>query len=262
MKKLNLFLIVMMFVGGALLYPYLPSEVPMHWNIRGNVDRYMPKNNALWAIPILTSAVFLLFQILPYFDPNKKKYKLFKKEWEIMQTAIIAFFVYIHFLTFYISINPKVQLMPLMFIGLGTLFILLGNYMSKIRQNYFIGIKLPWTLSSEENWNKTHRFASWCFVIAGIITLVEAYFIWYAPFVIFAGIFLAAILPAIYSFLLFKKSEHKMKYIYIFLLIAAGIILSLRLFSKEDDWICVGGHWVKHGNPSFSAPKVPCVLKR
>jgi uncharacterized membrane protein len=258
MKKLNLLLVALMFLSGYYFLPSLPNKMPMHWNIRGEVDNYMPKGTAIWIMPAIALACFILFQFLPLFDPKKEKYKLFKTEWEIIQTALIGFFAYMQFLTFYIAMNPKTEMMPLMFIGLGILFVLMGNYMSKIRQNYFIGVKTPWTLASEDNWNKTHRFASWTFVIAGVITLVEAYFIWYAPVVIFGSIMLAAVLPIIYSFLIFKKVGHKMKYV---LLAVAGLLIlifSMRFLAGEDDWICKDGRWIKHGAPSSPMPKEPC----
>ncbi|MCJ7826280.1 SdpI family protein, partial [Patescibacteria group bacterium] len=206
MKIINSAIIVLMFIVGLVLFPMLPDTIPIHWNVFGQVDNYMPKNPAVWFIPILTLLMFVSFQIFPHFDPKKDKYKLFKQEWKIMQAGLVGFMAYLQFTILYITLHPSVPMMPMMFIGLGALFILMGNYMSKIRQNYFIGMKLPWTLANEDNWNKTHRFASWCFVGAGILTLAEAYFIWFAPVVIFGSIFLALALPIIYSFLLFKKA--------------------------------------------------------
>ena len=173
-------------------------------------------------MPVMVVLFFVLFRIIPSLDPKKEKYRLFAREWEIIQTGFIGFFAYLHFIILYLSLHPEVPIMPLMFIGIGSLFILLGNYLSKIRQNYFIGIKVPWTLADEDNWNKTHRFASWCFVIAGIVTIAEAFFFWYAPVVILGGIFLASGLPIIYSFLLFKQSLHLMKYIYLALIVLAS----------------------------------------
>jgi uncharacterized membrane protein len=205
MKKINLFLIFLMFLGSTLIYSYLPQQIPMHWNIQGQVDSYMPKNIGVWVTPLMTLFIWILFQVLPNFDPKKNKYKFFQKEWQILQTAFVGFFTYIHTVVLYISINPKIDMMPFMFTGLGILFILLGNYLSKIRQNYFIGIKVPWTLSNEDNWNKTHRFASWCFVGAGIITLFGTMLPRSSAIIIFISIMMAAFLPIIYSFLLFKK---------------------------------------------------------
>lgn len=258
MKIINAILILSTLIVGALLYPQLPEQMPMHWNALGKIDGYMPKNMALLFMPVLMIVMYISFRIFPDFDPKKEKYKLFAREWNIMQTALIGFFTYMHFMIIYLTLNPGVSMMPLMFIGLGTLFILMGNYMSKIRQNYFIGIKVPWTLSSEDNWNKTHRFASWCFVGAGILTLIEAYFIWYAPAVIFGSIILAAFLPIVYSFLLYKKAIHQMKYVYLgILLVIAGIIL-LRGMTPEDTWICSEGKWVQHGKPSTPMPTTEC----
>lgn len=258
MKKINLFLIAISFLVSVLLFQRLPALIPMHWNIQGNVDNYMPKFPGAFFLPFLTLILFIGFLIIPNFDPKKEKYKLFKKEWDIIQTVLIGFFTYVQFITLYISLNPKNQFLPLMFIGLGTLFILLGNYLSKIRQNYFIGIKVPWTLTDEDNWNKTHRFASWCFVIAGILTLTQAVYLWYAPVIIFISIILASLLPIIYSFLLFKKQPQKMKYVYLFLVILGLLVFVIRFTSPEDDWICNNGNWVKHGQSSAPKPEAPC----
>lgn len=257
-KIINFLIILSMVVAGYIFYPQLPNRLPIHWNIHGQVDNYAPKNQAVWMFPLITLAIYILFQFLPRLDPKKDKYKLFQKEWEIIQTAFIIFFGYMQFITFYVTLNKNVNMMPLMFIGLGSLFILLGNYLSKIRQNYFIGIKVPWTLSSEENWNKTHRYASWCFVIAGMLTLVEAYFLWFAPVIIFGSIMLASLLPIIYSYLLYKKSVHKMKLVYGILFILGFTLFFIRSISGEDAWICQNGEWIKHGNPARPVPTEQC----
>jgi uncharacterized membrane protein len=259
MKKILVSFILITFLVSFIVYPQLPQFIPMHWNIRGNVDSYWPKSIGAWFNPVLMLGMLILFQVLPQFDPKREKYKLFKREWEIMQTGMIGFFAYLHLVILYISMHPDVQLLPFMFTGLGSLFILMGNYMSKIRQNYFIGIKIPWTLANEDNWNKTHRFASWCFVIVGIVTIIEAFVIWYAPIVVFGGILLTVILPMIYSFLLYKKAVHKMKYIFLGLFIIIVCVFLLRVISGEDDWNCQNGTWVMHGKPSSPQPTGVCM---
>lgn len=235
MNIFNLVLIGLMFFGNFYFYRNLPDKVPMHWNIRGEIDNYMSKTQAVWLFPVMTLVIWILFQILPLFDPKKEKYHLFKKEWQIIQMTLIGFFVYMNFIVYYISINPEVQMMPLFFIGMGILFILLGNYLSKIRQNYFIGFKIPWTLASEDNWNKTHRFASWCFVIAGILILLEAFFLWQPGFLVWSSIMLAGILPIVYSFLLYKKTTKELTHIY--LIIIAFVVIFFTLFLSACVWI-------------------------
>jgi uncharacterized membrane protein len=261
MKKTHiagLILLLSVYASAYFAYPLLPPSMPMHWNIQGKVDDWWPKEQAIWFMPALVSAMYVLFRILPSFDPNKKKYHLFRNEWEIMQLGLLSFFTYLHLIILYATLNPKTNIMPFMFIGFGSLFILLGNYLSKIRQNYFIGIKTPWTLADENNWNKTHRYASWCFVLVGIVTLVEAVFIWNAAPVIFGGIMFASFLPMLYSFLLFKGKAHYMKYVHIGIAVIVVVLFGIRFLSGEDDWICRKGKWIPHGKPTSAAPNKPC----
>lgn len=241
-----------------ILYPKLPAYMPMHWNIVGEVDSYWPKTNAIWFMPGMMLGILLLFELLPALDPRKEKYAQFKREWEIIKTGMIGFFTYLQFTVLYFSLNPQAEFMPLMFIGLGSLFVLLGNYLAKIRQNYFIGIRTPWTLADSNNWNKTHRYAGWSFVIAGIITLAESYFLWETPILVFGSLVLSGFLPIIYSFLLYKEKVRYMKHVYLGLAVVALIILGIRLSGPEDTWICTGGAWVRHGVPVEPVPSLPC----
>jgi uncharacterized membrane protein len=257
----QIILIAAQFAASLYFYPSLPSVMPTHWNVYGNIDSYMPKQYAVWMMPLLVLFMFISFKIAPSFDPKKNKYQLFSTEWQILQTVFIIFFAYMQGITFYAAYNPSLIIMKPMFIGLGTLFILLGNYLSKIRQNYFIGIKVPWTLESEDNWNKTHRFASWTFVIAGIIVLVEAFFIWQAAPIVFGSLMLGSFLPVLYSYLLFKNKQHYMKRILLGLLLLVVLLIGIRTISGEDDWICKNGKWVMHGKPSTRKPTIPCKVR-
>lgn len=258
MSLFNTIVIALMWLAGYLLFPYLPEMIPTHWNVLGQVDATAPKSLGVWMLPAITLAMAILFKFTPRLDPKKEKYEEFALEWKIIQAALISFFAYIYGATLYIALNPAVSMMPLMFAGLGTLFIVLGNYLSKIRQNFFIGVKVPWTLASVDNWNKTHRYASWTFVIAGIVTLLEAKFLWYAPIIVFSGIMLAAFLPILYSFLLFKKQVKLIKYLYLALVLVALSVAALRFSTPEDTWLCSKGVWVEHGHPSSPKPTQEC----
>ncbi|MCX6732797.1 MAG: SdpI family protein [Candidatus Roizmanbacteria bacterium] len=261
MLLFQIILIVIQFVASLYLYSSLPHLMPTHWNIYGNIDSYMPKQYAVWMFPFLGLIMLFFFKIAPSFDPNKNKYQHFSNEWQILQAVFVVFFAYMQGITFYVAYNPTLVIMKPMFIGLGTLFILLGNYLSKIRQNYFIGIKVPWTLASEDNWNKTHRFASWTFVIAGIIVLVEAFFIWQAAPIVFGSLMLGSFLPVLYSYLLFKNKEHYMKRILLGIICIATLLIGIRTISGEDDWICKDGKWVIHGKPSTARPTTQCIKR-
>ena len=103
------------------------------------------------------------------------------------------------------ALNIPVAIHSIVYILIGMLFILLGNYMHKIKQNYTIGIRVPWTLNSEQNWNQTHRFASWVFILAGMICLIDTFFDSLAVMII--SLLIASFLPILYSFILYKKEN-------------------------------------------------------
>lgn len=207
MKKLSLLLLTLMFLGSILFYSALPSEMPMHWEINGQVNSYMRKDIAVALLPLIAAGMFILFKVIPELDPKKNKYKLFKKEWEIIQTTLIGFFAYLHFMIFLVSIHPEISIVPLLFFGIGILFMIVGNYLPKIKQNYFVGIKIPWTLSSADNWDKTHKFGGKCFMISGFIIFIESFIFWNAPVIIFGTILLTVILPIIYSYAIYSSSR-------------------------------------------------------
>lgn len=223
MKWINFFLIAISFTASLFYLPRLPDMVPMHWNFMGEVDSLMPKNVAVWVMPGMSLFIFLLYQILPFLDPKKNNYKSFNREWHLIQTSIIAFLTYMQFIIFYIALNPEASIMPMIFFGMGLLFLVLGLVLKRLKQNYFIGIRVPWTLSNEENWNKTHLYGGRVFALVGSLILIESFILWNAPYVVFGSILVAAALPMIYSFLIFKKLEDKMKYVYLGLVVL-GII--------------------------------------
>ena len=202
---LQILIVIGMFATGWLLFDQLPEQMPTHWNIAGEVDGYMPKGTAIILFPAITLGIAILFPILSMIDPRKEKYTLFRRPWLILQTVIVIFFAYLYFVSIYLAFNPAVSITPFIFVGIGVLFIVIGNYLGKVRQNYFVGIKTPWTLHSEEVWNKTHRLGSWAFLIAGILILVNGFIQWQLVPVMVAAIIIAAVVPIVYSYILYRK---------------------------------------------------------
>lgn len=210
MKK-NIYLLIRIFLVAAMLfvgvwfYKDLPNMIPTHWGINGNIDDYSPKNFFTFLMPIITFAMIVLFKVGELMDPRKDRYETFKKEWEIIQTGIVAFMSYLYFVTIYLSFNQTQRIEPLLFIGMGILFMLIGNYMGKIRQNYTVGFKLPWTIDNEEVWNKTNRLGGYMFVLLGVVFLIESYVLWNTAYVIVSCLLLSTFIPGIYSYILYRK---------------------------------------------------------
>lgn len=212
MNKLFLYkllIVWVMFLVWGYFYTLLPNEVPTHWGPNGLPDAYGSKLLNVVLFPVLALFIVVIFPILSKIDPKKENYEKFGKSWEIIQFAIIWFFAYIYFVILYLSLYPTQSITPFMLFGLWTLFIILGNYFGKIRQNYFIGIKLPWTLSSEEVWNKTHRFSGKLFVISGIIFLINSFLQIYPIWVFIVSLIIIVLFPLVYAYMSYKKIVKK-----------------------------------------------------
>lgn len=206
-----LFLILAMLIAAIILYPYLPDQIPTHWNVYGQADGWGNKGWAAWLVPGICTLLLLLFPLLAKIDPKKENYEQFTRPYEVIQTLLISFFAFVFTLQYVFTFYPEKQALmtPLMFSGVGVMFILMGNYMGKVRQNFFVGLKTPWTLADPEVWQKSQRLAGWMFVLGGIIFLIEA---WLQKYILAAFILVIAtivIVPTVYSYWLFRTKKLK-----------------------------------------------------
>lgn len=197
----------LMFAAGAVLYSYLPSMVPSHWNVQNQVDNWMPKQIGTWLLPGVTLLMVLLFPVIRRIDPKQENYDQFKKAWEVVQITFVGFFAYMYAITMYVSLNIEQSFLVgrLVTFGIGAMFVILGNYMGKLRHNYFVGLKTPWTLADPEVWQKSQRVAGWAFVLGGLVIMLNS-ILWVLSSSIFiATIAAVIILPAAYSYLISRK---------------------------------------------------------
>lgn len=206
---LQLALVGLSFLAVVLVYPRLPDMIPMHWGLEGSPDNWWPKTYGAWLLPSLMSVFVVLFPALQKMDPRSENYPEFAKSWAIIRTSIIAMLAYINAIVLYVTLNPAYNHLVGRFVtfGVGLLFIVLGNYMGKVRQNYFVGLRTPWTLADPEVWQRSQRFAGWAFVIAGLIISLES-FIWIAaPHIFIATIIAVVVGPVGYSYILSRKKN-------------------------------------------------------
>ncbi len=169
-------IVLMVFSLSASFYFYLhfPDRVPTHWNIAGEVDGWSTRSFGAFFFPALTLAIYLLLLVIPNLDPKKERYEQFLKPYHIFKNFLVLFLVVVYFLVGANGIGYKIDIALVMPLGVGLLFILLGNYMGKIKMNWFMGIRTPWTLSSEEVWNKTHRLGGKAFILGGVLMALTA----------------------------------------------------------------------------------------
>lgn len=186
--------------------PKLPEKIPTHWNIKGEVDGWTDKPWGVYMLPIISTITSLVLMLLPKIAPKGFKLDEAKSVYEIIVLITAIFLLGVMVLTFEAALNHAVNVNQWIMVGIGALFVLIGNYLSKVPKNFFLGIRTPWTLSSDEVWYKTHRLGSWMFIFCGLLVIIGGFLQWPVQLMI---IFLAsaALIPVIYSLVIYKKIE-------------------------------------------------------
>ena len=206
--KKDLWLILLMItstVGIIFIYSSLPMQIPVHWDINGDVDRYGNRINIIYLalIPVL---IYILFLILPVIDPRRKNYNKHKKAYRITKYAVILLMLSISWISILYTLEIISDVTRLLFWMIGIIFLLIGNYMRQIRSNFFFGIRNPWTLSNDVVWKKTHRLGGITFVITGIAIVVGSFFGSIVTFILLMiGIVAILLVSTLYSYLVYRK---------------------------------------------------------
>lgn len=186
----------------AFIYQELPEQIATHWSFDETPNGYSSKAFACFGLPALMAGLNLFVNIVLDNDPKRrnagKRITIISKWCIPVISLIVCTTTLVYALGYKISIS---RIVPAL---IGILFIILGNYLPKCKQNYTVGIKLPWTLNSEENWNRTHHLSGYLFILAGVIMLMTA-FIPQAEFLMLVTIIIAVFVPMVYSFILYKK---------------------------------------------------------
>ena len=188
---------------GLALWDRLPEQVPVHWDINGAVDGYATKVQAVLAMPLLLVVFQWICAIGTSLDPKKKNIN--DKMFTLVLWIIPVISLVCNSMVYATALGRQVNVNVIMPLFMGVLFIIIGNYLPKCKQSYTMGIKLPWTLDDEENWNKTHRFAGFIWVICGIIIMLSA--IIGAFWIFFVLLIPMVVVPVVYSYLLYRKNK-------------------------------------------------------
>lgn len=200
---------ILIIVGVAVwLYPHLPVQVPTHWDMQGHVNGY---SSRLWAVatPVLTIiGLALLTVILPLISPRKFEIKPFAAVWNLIMLAIQGAALVIFMAVLLDGAGYRIPISTISILALGVLLMVIGNYMGKLRKNFFIGIRTSWTLASSAVWERIHRLAGWLFMLAGLIITVGALM---GESIVFPLIVLlsAALIPWAYSLLIYPRYKDR-----------------------------------------------------
>ena len=189
-------------IVGALVYKRLPETIATHFDLNGNPDGWSSRAFAVFGLPAILLAVNLLLPIMLRADPKHENMSgalVNITIWTIPVLSLIC-----SGLTLGRALGYDVRIERVLPVFMGVLFILIGNYLPKTKQSYTMGIKLPWTLASEENWNRTHRLAGFLWVLGGAYFIVMSFIGW-SLIAFLIPIALMVLVPTVYSYLLYRK---------------------------------------------------------
>jgi uncharacterized membrane protein len=198
--------------AAAWISPQLPDRIPTHWNIRGEVDGYGGKWT-LYLMPIMTTGMLVLFYFLPALSPKSFEVDTSRPTYLYIMVLVVGLFSYMQGVLLYtiyqtMAKQPSVDIGRAFIAGMFLFFGLMGNVIGKVRKNFYIGIRVPWTLASDRVWNDTHRMAAWLWVGAGVlgfVSIVLGMSILYAIVLLVA----AGLIPVVYSFIHYRALEQR-----------------------------------------------------
>ena len=199
--------ILLPILSGVLLWDKLPEKVPYHWGVNGEVDGWASKPTAVFLLPLILLAVQWLCILVTGLEPKAKNVTT-TKMMGLVLWIIPVLNLFLHIMVYLAAFGREVDMATIMPLFIGVLFMVIGNYLPKCKQSYTMGIKLPWTLNDEENWNATHRMAGRLWVAGGLLTMICALLPGTSAFLVMMGILLTmCIVPTVYSYRFYKKKQ-------------------------------------------------------
>ena len=189
--------------AGLIMWDKLPDKLPTHWNFSGEIDGWSSKPFAIFFIPLFMLAMHLICTVATSIDPknqgvNSKIFTLVL--WVCPVLSLLCMTA-----TYAAALGYDIRVEFIIPLFMGVLFLIIGNYLPKCKQNYTIGIKIPWTLNDEDNWNKTHRFAGAVWTVCSVVVIIGAFFKKVVVFTTFIPIAVMVIVPMIYSYIYYRK---------------------------------------------------------
>ena len=212
MRKTTLIALAMVSIflaSGFLFYPMMPERIASHWNMQGEADGYGSKALGVFLLPVMSALLLFFFLIIPKIDPLGKNIESFREYYDGFILSFIAFMSYLYVLIILWNLGARFNMSQALSPAFGMLFYYLGVLTQNAKRNWFIGIRTPWTLSSDVVWDKTHRIGGKLFKAAGIIALLGLLIPQYAILLMLVPVILVAAYSVFYSYVEYSKQNKK-----------------------------------------------------
>lgn len=198
---------------GAWGLAQLPAgtQVPVHWGINGEADGYADPLLGFGLVPLMTVILGPLLAFIPRFDPRAANLARSASAYRWIVGSVLVFLAAMQAFIVLAALGNDLDVTRFIGVGVGVLFVIIGNFLGKTRSSWFMGIRTPWTLSSERSWTRTHRLGGYLFIAVGMLTAVVAFifppqaFFW----TLFLGLGLAVVVLVAYSYLVWRDDPDR-----------------------------------------------------
>lgn len=167
----HLALIAALFALAAAVWSILPDQIPVHWNLQGEVDRYGGKFEGVLLLPLITFGMYWLLLLIPLVDPKRENYARFQGVYRVIRWSLTLYMAALYGLMLATAFGRSIDMALAVSLLMTLLFLVLGFVLERVEPNWFVGIRTPWTLSSALSWKKTHHMAKWVFIALGLAFL-------------------------------------------------------------------------------------------
>ncbi len=200
-------IVVLSFIAGLFVYPYLPETIASHWSATGEVNGYMSKFWGVFLMPIISAAMLLLLVVVPRIDPKKENIEKFRKYFDRFILLIFLFLLYIYGLTLWWNLGGRFNMSVFLIPAFAILLYFIGSLVSNAKMNYSIGIRTPWTLANERVWQKTHAIGGKLFKGAAFLSLLGIFFPNFSIWFVLIPVLFVTIVTVVYSYLEYRRQE-------------------------------------------------------
>lgn len=194
-------------IAGVVLWNQLPDPMASHWGPNDQVDGYTSRFWGVFLMPLMTLGMMLLFLVIPNIDPLKANIAQFRDVFNLFIVLVVAFMLYIYALSLRWNLGyTDFEMSKAMLPAMGILFFFIGYMLRRAKRNFFIGIRTPWTLSSDRVWDETHRLGSILFMVSGVLALIGGIFGGMTAFwFLFVPIIGSTLITLVYSYVLYQR---------------------------------------------------------
>jgi uncharacterized membrane protein len=207
-KTFALWFAVAALIFGVAVFDRLPDRIATHFDVHGRPDGWSSRTFAAFFMPVFSVVLVGVFNVLPRILPSREHFAAFEDSYWVIVNLAVAFVCALHVVVLSHALGWPVDVPTAVLLGVGSLFVVLGNVLPRTRSNWFLGIRTPWTLESEHVWRETHRLGGKTFIIGGLITIAAAFMpARQQPWIAMGALMIGAFVPVIYSYFVCRREK-------------------------------------------------------